>query len=204
MKNQTENKILESFLFNNKLKFNEIEKLTKIRSNKLSYHIKYLQNENIVTKEGEYYTLSKTAEKIIPYLSNKKAVLPIILIHLGDKEQAFLYKREKRPFKDYLSLPGGRLLNNESIEEATKRMMKDKFDMDVELKKINSISLEFVKRSKEVIHSFLLIFVTAKTRRPIKLIDLKKNRKKIIKSDYEILKNDLDKKIDIKLLNSRP
>ena len=37
-----EEKILELFLFHNKLKFNEIEKLTKMRSNKLDYHLKKL------------------------------------------------------------------------------------------------------------------------------------------------------------------
>ena len=37
-----QNKVLETFLYNKKLKFNQIEKLTKLRSNKLAYYLKNL------------------------------------------------------------------------------------------------------------------------------------------------------------------
>ena len=224
MENQTEQKILELFLFNNNLKFNEIEKLIKIRSNKLAYHIKSLIKKGVLIKERENYSLSETAEYLIPYLSNKKAVLPVVLVHVGDKKQCFLYNRKKRPFKDYLSLPGGRFLINESIQDATNRLMK-KFNINANFKKINYISLEHVQKSfktsespqkskaskdfccvkkqKNKIHSFLLIFVSATTKDRIILINIKKNRSKIIRSDYELLKNDLDKKIKINTLYSK-
>jgi len=203
MENQLEQKILELFLFNNSLKFNEIEKLIKIRSNKLSYHIKNLIKKGILVKNKEDYSLSETAEYILPYLSDKKAVLPVILIHLGDKKSCFLYSRQKRPFKNYLSLPGGRFRTNESMEDATKRIMK-KYNINASFKKINSISLEHVKKkgSKNKIHSFLLIFVSAKTKDKIKPTLINKNKNKIIKSDYELLKKDLDKEIKIKTIYS--
>jgi ADP-ribose pyrophosphatase YjhB (NUDIX family) len=183
-----ENKILDLFLYNNKLKFNEIEKLLKTRSNKLAYHIKQLIKKEILIKKQEYYSLSKTSEYLIPYLSKKKAVLPVILVYIGNKNKAFLYKREKRPFKGYLSLPGGRLMTRESIEEAAKRIMKEKFDINVNLTQINSISLEHVKKS-EILHSFLLILVSAKTEKNIKLININKNKSKIILSDYKLIKS---------------
>ena len=173
-----ENKILDLFLYNNKLKFSE-----------LAYHLKELVKKNILIKKEDCYLLSETAEYLIPYLSDKKAVLPVILIHIGDKNKAFLYRREKRPFKNYLSLPGGRLLIKESIKQATKRIMKDKFNISVEFKKIKSISLEHVKKSDKILHSFLLIFVLAKTSEKIKLTDTNKNKLKIILSDYKLIKN---------------
>ncbi|MFA5857372.1 MAG: hypothetical protein WC867_08475 [Candidatus Pacearchaeota archaeon] len=203
MENNFEKKILELFLFNKNLKFNEIEKQIKIRSNKLSYHIKNLIKKNILLKNDDEYSLSKTAEYLIPYLSNKKAILPVLLIHIGDKNNCFLYERKKRPYKDYLSLPGGRLMLGESIEESSKRIAKEKYNINITKIKINSISLEHIKKSNNKINSFLLIFISAKTKDKLSLTPILKNKSKIIPSDYLLLNNDLDKEIRIKTLNSR-
>jgi ADP-ribose pyrophosphatase YjhB (NUDIX family) len=183
-----EDKILDLFLYNNKLKFNEIEKNLSIRSNKLAYHLKKLVEKDVLKKEGDTYELSEVAEQLIPYISEKKAVLPVILIHIGNSRKAFLYKREKRPFKNCLSLPGGRLLVKESIKQAAERIMKEKFSIKIRFKKINSISLEQVKRSGKIIHTFLLIFVSAKAD-GLALTNINKNKSTIIPSDYNLIKS---------------
>ncbi|MFA5174039.1 MAG: NUDIX domain-containing protein [Candidatus Pacearchaeota archaeon] len=197
-----ERKILNLFLFNNKLKFSEIERLLKIRSNKLSYHIKQLINKGVLTKKQEEYFLSEASEYLLPYISNKTSALPVILIHIGEKNKSFLYKREKRPFKNFLSLPGGRLLIRESIQEAANRIMKEKFNINVKFKKVNSISLEQVRKSNKTIHSFLLILVSVTTKDNISLTNINKNKSKIIKSDYYLLKNNLDKQIKIEIIKN--
>ncbi len=190
-------KILSVFLYNNKLKFNEIEKQLGIRSNKLAYHLKNLEKEEILVKKDETYKLSEAAEKLIPYLTSKKSVLPVILIAIGNKKKIFLHERKKRPFKNKLGLPGGRILLGEKISQATQRLMK-KFHINAKFKKVNSISLEQVKKNKKIVHSFLLMFVTAATKDKISLIDTTKNRSKIITSDYRLIINDLDKEIKIR------
>lgn len=197
-----EQKIIKLFLYKNKLKFNEIEKQLKVRSNKLAYHIKHLVDKKILEKNGEEYFLSETAETLIPYLSEKNSVLPAVLIHVGDKENAFLVKRTKRPFKEKLGLPGGRILIGESIPEAVNRIMKEKYNLTCKLKKINSVSLENVIKNQKVVHSFLLIFVSAITKEKINLVKLEKNKKEIISSDYKLIKEDLDKEIKIKELKT--
>jgi len=197
-----EKNILELFLFNHKLKFSEIEKQLKIRSNKLSYHLKNLVKKGILEKQEETYQLSKTSEHLIPYLSDKKSPLPVLLVHIGNKKQSFLYKRQKRPFKDKLSLPGGRILLNESITQGVKRIMKEKFNINAKLKKINSISLEHVG-TKNKIHSFFLILTTATTKDNITLTNIEKNKAKIISSDYKLLKNNLDKELKINVFNTK-
>ena len=192
-----EEKILRVFLYNHKLKFSEIEKQLNIRSNKLAYHIKNLEKKGIIVKDEDFYRLSDTAEELIPYLTQKKSVLPVILIAIGNKNRFFLYKREKRPFKNKLSLPGGRILLRETIPKATQRLMK-KFKINAKFKKINSISLEKVKKNKKILHSFLLIFVTAQTKDKLDLTDINKNKSKIISSDYKLIKNDINKEVKIK------
>ena len=92
-------KILKLFLFHNKLKFSEIEKITGIRSNKVSYYLKKLIQKSVIEKQGDFYSLTESSEFIIPYLSEKKAVLPVVLIVLEKNKRIFLHKRSKRPYK---------------------------------------------------------------------------------------------------------
>jgi len=191
------NKILELFLYNNKLKFSEIEKQSKIRSNKLSYYLKKLIKEKILEKQGEFYKLSETSETLIPYLSNKKNVLSIILIHLGNNKKAFLYSKQKRPYQNKLSLPGGRILLGENLNNSVKRIMKEKHNINAKLKTIHSVSLEHLRKNKKIIHSYFLIFITASTKDKIRFSDIEKNKSKIISSDYKLIKNNLNKKIKI-------
>lgn len=182
-------KILELFLFNNKLRFNEIEKLAKIRSNKLDYYLKKLVHKGILIKEGVNYQLSESSECLIPYISNKKSVLPVILIKIGKEGKFFLYQREKRPYKGKFSLPGGRIILGEDISKSAVRIMKEKYNIRVRLKKINSVSIEHIIKNKKIIHSFLLILVSAETKQKIYLMNIIKNKNKIIPSDYKLLTN---------------
>jgi ADP-ribose pyrophosphatase YjhB (NUDIX family) len=182
-----EQKILQLFAINDKLKFSEIESMLKVRSNKLAYHIKQLINKKVLIKEKEYYKLSETAEYLIPYLSEKKSPLVVILIRIGNNKKCFLYKRQKRPFKDKLSLPGGRLLLNEKISDAVKRIMKEKYNISAKLKNTVSVNHEFVTKNKKPVHSFLLILTEATTKDKIQMTDVEKNKKNIISSDYQII-----------------
>ena len=68
--------------------------------------------------------------------------------------------------------------------------MTEKFNINCTFKKINSISLEHVKRKGKTLHSFLLIFVSAKTKEKIDYII--PNKSKTISSDYNLIKNDLN------------
>lgn len=198
-----EKEILTTFLHNEKLRFNEIEKLVKERSNKIAYHLNKLVEKGLIEKKGEYYKLQGNFEHLIPYISNKKSILPVILVAVEKSGKVFLIKRKKRPFKELLSLPGGRILLKESIKTAAERIMEEKTNIKCKFKKINSISLEHVQKQKEIVHSFLLIFVTAETSQEVYYTDIKKNKSKIISSDYYLIKNNLDKKINVKELKTR-
>jgi len=198
-----ENKILDLFLYKHRLKFNELEKGVNERSNKVSYHVSKLMRKGVLVKDGDYYELSEVAEEIIPYLSSKRAVLPVVLIHLGDKNRCFLWKRDKRPYCGKLSLPGGRMLVGEDVGDAVERIMKDKFNIKVKLSKVNSISVEHVKKNGKVIHGFLLIFVSGKYKGDVELTSVGKNRKDIIKSDYKLIKGDLGKEVKVKRILSK-
>lgn len=194
--------ILGLFLYNNKLKFSEIEKSLKERSNKLTYHLNKLVEKGVLEKNREFYRLSETAEVLIPYLNENKSVLSAVLVLIENEGKVFLIERNKRPFKGTLGLPGGRILLGETIPEAVERIMK-KHNVKCKFEKVNSVSLEHVKTKKREVHSFLLILVTAKTKENLDYFDLKKNKKRIISSDLKLIENDSRKKIEIEEIVTR-
>lgn len=182
-------KILYLFTKNSELSFNQIEKQLKIRSNKLSYHLQKLVSSKILEKANSKYKLSAENEYLIPYISDKKAAIPVVMIKIGKSNSIFLVKREKRPYKDKLGLPGGRLILGESIEMAAKRIMKAKFNIDIQNPKIDKLALEHIKKSNKILHSFILILVKASTKQDIQYYNFNKVKNKIIKSDYTLLKD---------------
>lgn len=194
--------ILKLFQYTEKLKFSDIEKALKIRSNKLSYHLKNLTKNGVLSKEGEFYQLSESFEHIVPYISEKESFLPVVLILVGNNKHAFLHIRKKRPYKNLFSLPGGRILLGESLEDASKRIMREKFSIKVKFKKLNSISFEQVKKSGKIVHSFILFYVTANTKDKINLTNVKNNKNKIISSDYRLITEDSNKETKIKTIFS--
>ena len=64
--------IFKQFLYKDKLKFSQIEKLTGIRSNKLAYYLKQLVAKNVLQKEDDQYSLTKESVKQITILSGNK------------------------------------------------------------------------------------------------------------------------------------
>ncbi len=195
--------ILKLFQYEEKLSFTDIQAALKIRSNKLAYHLKKLTKNKILIKEDGYYALSEATECLVPYMAEKKSVLTVILIHIGDQNKVYLIKRTKRPYKNLLSLPGGRILAGESIEQAVSRIMKIKFNINAKLKKVRSISLEHLIKNNKNVNSFLLIFVSAETKEDIELKELKKVKDDVIKSDYKLLMEDLNKELRIKTIYSK-
>jgi ADP-ribose pyrophosphatase YjhB (NUDIX family) len=195
-----EKKILELFLFNNRLRFIEIEKALEIRSNKLSYYLKSLVKKNKLEKEGDFYKLRDSYESFIPYLTDKKSIIPVVLIFIKkNKNNVFLIKRQKRPFFGMLSLPGGRMLVGDSLNDSVKRISK-KYDFSAEFVRLNSINLEHVVKEGKIIHSFLLFFVICKTKEKLIFTDICKNKKDIITSDYKLILNDLYKRFNLEVI----
>lgn len=181
-----ENEILNLFAQYEMLSFHEIQNLTKTRSNRLAYHLKKLLRVNKIEKQHKLYKLAINSEFLIPYLSTKHAIIPVVLVLIKNKGSIFLIKRTKRPFKGKWGLPGGRLLVGESPEKAAKRIMKEKCAVEITNPQIEKIALEHVKKQDKIIHSFILMLVIAKTDSPLKMTPLKK-KANIIKSDYHLI-----------------
>jgi len=203
--------IFKLFLENTKLKFNEIEKALKIRSNMVSYHLEKMQEEGLLKKEDEYYFLTKKAEKYLPIIKHvigeELSPVPVMLVALIHKNKILLIKRNKRPYQNYWSAIGGKMRMEESFEEAGKRIIKEKTGIDADYENICGVLYERVEGEDIIKHSFIHFFTRMKTKTAefkmseygeLRWFDIKDlGDEKIIPSDLWLIKNKLNSKIDV-------
>lgn len=204
-------KIFKLFLEKTRLKFNEIEKAIKIRSNMVSYHLEKMQDEGLLEKKDDYYYLTKKAEKylpIIPHITGKElSPVPIILAAVMNKDKILLIRRNRRPYQKYWSLLGSKIKMEETFEEAAKRAVKEKARLDADYEKMSSVLYERVKGDGVTKHSFIHFFVKMKAKeidlnfsqhgelKWFKIQDIENAG--LIPSDLWLIKNKLDSTIDI-------
>jgi ADP-ribose pyrophosphatase YjhB (NUDIX family) len=214
-KNERE-KILELFSKNLSLKFNELEKLSGIRSNELSYHLKKLMNDGLITKNKENYILTRrgetTAERIAHFTGKEVGHMVVVIIAVTKNNKILLLKRNRRPFKDYWGMIGGKTKFDESIPESVEREVEEETGIKVDINsvKVRSVMLERVKTNQGISHGNILILTEAKPLNDItseivngqhinwfKLSDLKYS--KIILSDMWMIENFIEKKKEVNI-----
>jgi len=207
-KNTKIDDIFRQFLYHDKLKFNEIEKKTSIRSNELAYLLKRMISDGVLTKQDERYLLTPEYEKKIPYFSDSSETspLPVVLIACVREDNSFLMiKRKKRPYKDYWSLVGGRIRTSETIRNAALRILKEKTFVDGKFISVNAVVNEKYGTKGKIKNSFILFFTKVKALSAIKekenlqwfnMAAIKKLM--IVPSDLWLLENDINSKIEVK------
>jgi len=205
--------IFKLFLKDTKMKFNEIEKCLKIRSNMVSYHLTSMIKEGLLIKKGEYYYLTSHAEKYIPIFSDIFGMdigpVPVVLIAVVNKNKILLIKRNKRPYKSYWSMVGGKILLHEDICEASIRKVNEKTGLASEFISLNNILHERVEGSGVIKHSFILMFTKVVVKnltvkesyagetKWFSINSIAKYKDVIIPSDYWLIIHSLNKKIKI-------
>ena len=203
--------IFKLFAENTKLKFNEIEKSLKIRSNMVSYHLEKMQEEGLLEKKDDYYYLTKKAERYLPIISHivgqELSPLPVMLIAIVNKDKILLIKRKKRPYQNYWCLIGGKMRMEENFEQAAKRVMQEETKLDAKYNGMASVLYERVKGEDIIKHSFIHFFVKMQAEdteikqsesgelKWFKIKDL--DKEKIIPSDLWLIKNKLNSKLEV-------
>jgi ADP-ribose pyrophosphatase YjhB (NUDIX family)/predicted DNA-binding transcriptional regulator len=203
--------IFRLFLENTKLKFSEIEKALKIRSNMVSYHLEKMQEEGLLKKEDDFYYLTKKAERYLPIIKHvigeELGPVPVVLVALINKDKILLIKRNKRPYQDYWSAIGGKMRMEESFEDAAKRVVKEKTCIDAGFDNICNILYEQVEGEDIIKHSFIHFFIKMNSKdvdfkvsehgelKWFKIKDL--DKEKVIPSDLWLIKNKLDSRAEV-------
>ena len=220
--------VMEDFLLSNKeriqifktlcehkhLNFNSIVNITKIPSNKLSYHLKLMKQHNFVLNNERGYSLSLEAERLIPYFSQifkkEPGVLPVILGIIRNGSNILLLKRKKMPYKDHWGLIGGKQISGETIPQTIEREVFEEAHINAKFERYNGIVYERLKDGDQFKHSFLFIITTLNAESTnattqdegeVKWFDLRSvmNNKipQVIPSDIEFLKKYVNNKMEI-------
>ncbi len=204
-------KIFGFFIKNSALRFSDIEKMSGLRSNYVSYHLDRMIKDELVEKCGDIYKLTSKAEKVIPFFAHitgkEIGVLPVGCTAIVKDERICLLKREKKPYKGYWGLIGGKLRNGESIIENSLREVKEETNLDCEFIRTNAVIHEILKEDGNPKHSFIIFLSTVKPKSDkiissgegkVKWFILRDlNKDEIIPSDYFMIKELLDRKSDL-------
>ncbi len=106
-------------------------------SNTLAYHLRILEEDGLIEKKNEKYSLSLEGKKYVAYAQGstgkiEKAPLTIIAVVIYDEKtkKILMQKRTKEPFYNFWTLPAGKLEQDqyllECAEEESKTPMNDK------------------------------------------------------------------------------
>jgi len=203
--------IFKLFLEKSKLRFSDIEKGLDIRSNMVSYHIEQMVKEGLLEKKEGLYKLTADAERYIPIFSliigQDISPLPAVLVALINDGKILLIKRNKRPYRDYWAMVGGKMLLEETFQTTSLRLIKDKAGLEGEFFSINSVMQEHVKQDNAIKHSFILFFTKVKTDQiefknsesgELAWFDTDKLPERIVPSDRWLIENRLDSIADVK------
>ncbi|HII14836.1 MAG TPA: NUDIX domain-containing protein [Nanoarchaeota archaeon] len=200
------------FLENHTLKFSQIEKALNIRSNMVAYHLECMQREGLLEKKGEHYILAPKAEKYLSVLANitgkEMSPLPVLLVAVANKGKILLMKRNRRPYRSYWSLIGGKMRFEESFKDAALRLAREKAGLAARFGSMNGILHERVFGNGIAKHSFILFFVKASSAGTsfkesaygkLAWFNIKQlSKEKVIPSDMWLIRNKLNKRIDVK------
>ena len=208
--------IFELFLENQRLKFNEIEKSVKIRSNALAYHLEQMKKEGFIESDVEDYILTKKGEEVIPFFyhltGQEVGLLTVLLLGIVKGNKICLLKRNKKPYKDHWGLVGEKLQMHEGIPAAAVRAAKEETNLEVKFDKICGVSHERTKEKGDFKHGFVLFVVKCSViggdmktmdEGEVKWFDIDKldeaeaDGDKMIPSDKWLIQKMLHKKINI-------
>lgn len=199
------------FVKQQRLRFSEMEKQLKIRSNHLNYHLEKMIDAGIIEKADEHYHLTKNAEKMIPVFAHitgkEEGPLSIITAVILNSNRICLLRREKRPYKGYWGMIGGKLRLSESIRETALREAKEETNLDCDFEKITAVLHERVKDSDVIKHAFVIFLCKLTTEQTelkpteegeLKWFDLSHLPEKIIPSDRVMIEELLEKDFSCK------
>ena len=159
--------IFSLFIEHRERSFTQIEKAIGLRSNMVAYHLDCMEREGLIAKHGSLYSLTPSAERdipLFPHITGKVlSPLPVVLVAVITKDRILLLKRSKRPYKDYLGLIGGRIHHDETIEEASIRLVHEKTGLEAQKPIIHAILHEHVMGQGMTKHSFIHFLTSIKT-----------------------------------------
>jgi len=159
--------ILQKLSANSPLRFSQLQP-AHIPNNAFSYHLKKLLSSEYIESTTTGYIATRKALKTLQYSETgqkKKQITPTtitIIAVTNDIGETLILKRRKRPFVDYYGLPSGLIHAGETIDEAARRELKEKTNIETsgDLVFAGVIDFQYIQReSKDVfIHAIGFVY----------------------------------------------
>ncbi len=119
--------ILKKLMYAQQLSFNELWD-KKGESNVFAYHLKILEEDGFVKKDGNKYSLTLEGKKYVLYVggdSGKITKPPLssvaIIVYNKETDEVLMQKRTKEPFFNIWTQPAGKLEHDQYILECAEK-----------------------------------------------------------------------------------
>jgi len=158
--------ILKKLMYNKGMSFNKLRE--EVPSNKFTYHLNKLLEDNIIKKAGDTYQLTSEGIHLISSLDGVNIVQkkkPIVCTFvLGvDGNKILVNKRAKQPFLDYIGIPGGKVEFGSRLPEEAARELLEETGMTAKELTLRLITnyRTYDKESNELTHHLIGFFFLA-------------------------------------------
>ncbi|MBS3148502.1 NUDIX domain-containing protein [Candidatus Woesearchaeota archaeon] len=180
--------------------FKELGDCLNLRSNALAYHVRNLVESGVLVKEEAGYSLGESSEPLLPY-GSALSKLPVVVLALKNEKGEFgLLLRRKRPFDGFFAMPGAKILIDESIESAAKRIAKEEAGLDLDNAVTCAVVDEHILSGGKAKNSWLMFLVSSNVKKKGTLEWFSKEQLKsgkVIQSDVWMLTNLLDERLKV-------
>lgn len=136
-------------------------------------------------------------------------ILNCVLCGVIEDNKLLMIYRNKEPYKNHWTLPGGKMEYSEHVDEAAVREMKEETNLDCNFEKICGIANEILHEKGKAIGHFVMFVCKLKAKHndiiesdegKLEWVDIKDLPKlKIVPSDYEMIKQYLLKDKEVKV-----
>lgn len=135
-----------------------------VDGNLFMYHLKQLMNDGYLIKIDKGYTLTRKGKTLVAETSlstGQKTLVPrqLVMIYAkNSKGQIALYKWNRQPYIDHISLPFSRLRRGETYEKAARNTLINKLGQKKEPFYLGLVNVIVNKKDKISTHYTAVIF----------------------------------------------
>ncbi len=156
--------ILSRLIFQGECRYRDL-KPKAVDGNLFTYHLKQLFEEGLVEKRERSYALTSDGLRYAGTLSLKSfrpRIQPKIVTMIAcqnSNNEWLLYHARRQPFRRLTSFPYGKIHLGETIQEAAKRELQEKTEIEAELTHRGDAYITIYQGHDLITHMFCHIFV---------------------------------------------
>lgn len=158
-----ERHILKRLAFNDQLRYRDL-KPASVEGNLFQYHARLLEQQHLIERTRDGYTLTPAGKSFVADLSQTKAMNPhkfprvvVMIICRNDEGQYLLFKWRRQPYRGLISFPFGRQMYELSPTAMAHEQLLFKTGFQADLKYVGHVDV--ISEGESEVESHLAINV---------------------------------------------